>query len=93
MESFADVFDQTTLRTMVGPEMDIQLKEGAQPFYVSGSRPIPIPFRAEVGKIVVCGTVRFANHAVRRSIALKESFRTVCLLTGGHFLMQRNPGY
>ena len=48
MESFADVFDQTTLRTMVGPEMDIQLKEGAQPFYVSGSRPIPIPLRAEV---------------------------------------------
>ena len=43
------------------------------------------------GKIVVCGTVRFAT--LHRSIALIESFRTACLLTSGRFLIQRNPGY
>ena len=32
------------------------------------------------GKIVVCGTVREANRAVHRSIALIESFRLLKLL-------------
>jgi hypothetical protein len=46
---FASVFDQEDgLGTMAGPEMMIQLRDDAVPYYVNGARPIPFSERAEV---------------------------------------------
>ena len=48
LESYADVFDQSVLRCMDGPEMNIELTDDAVPSYVSGARPIPFAMRDEV---------------------------------------------
>ncbi|EFX68913.1 hypothetical protein DAPPUDRAFT_114157 [Daphnia pulex] len=46
---FESVFDQDDgLRQMVGPDMVIQLRDDAVPFYVNGARPIAFGDRAEV---------------------------------------------
>lgn len=53
MESFADVFDQSNgLRCMDGPAMSIELKMGAEPFYVNGARPIAFADRPEVKRML-----------------------------------------
>ena len=46
---FESVFDQEDgLGTLAGPEMMIQLRDDAVPYYVNGARPTPFSERAEV---------------------------------------------
>ena len=52
LKSFSDVFDQSTLRCMEGPEMDIQLRDDAEPFAINGFRPIPFHHREEVKRML-----------------------------------------
>ena len=50
---FETVFDQDDeLRQMVGPDMVIQLREDAVPFYVNGARPIPFGDHADVKNLL-----------------------------------------
>jgi hypothetical protein len=50
---YNDVFDQSAgLRSMVGPEMIIQLQDDAVPYYVNGARPIPFADRPEVKQLL-----------------------------------------
>lgn len=50
---YADVFDQSgKLTEMKGPEMVIELKDDAEPYYVNGARPIPFTDRAEVKQLL-----------------------------------------
>jgi hypothetical protein len=50
---YADVFDQSGILTkMKGPEMVIELKDDAEPYYVNGARPIPFADRPEVKKLL-----------------------------------------
>ena len=49
MAEFDVVFDQDDeLRQMVGPDMEIQIRDDAVPFYVNGARPIAFGDRVEV---------------------------------------------
>ena len=54
MESYADVFDQTTLRCMAGPEMEIHLRDDCviKPYHVPGARPIAFADRTEVKRML-----------------------------------------
>jgi hypothetical protein len=52
-KEFTDVFDQSgSLNCMEGPEMVIELKDGAEPFYVNGARPILFADRPEVKRLL-----------------------------------------
>ena len=48
MEEFADVFNDTPLRPMKGPPMEIELKMEAVPFRVHGPRVMPYAYRDQV---------------------------------------------
>ena len=48
LEEFADVFDNSTLKTMSTTPVDIRLEEGAKPFCVYTARQIPFAFRDQV---------------------------------------------
>lgn len=48
LSSYKDVFDQSTLRCMKGPEMEILLEGNAEPFAFNGFFPIPFADRDEV---------------------------------------------
>ena len=48
MEEFADVFNDTPLRPMKGPPMEIELKAEAVPFRVHGPRVMPYAYRDQV---------------------------------------------
>lgn len=49
MTEFEVVFNKSDgLREMDGPDMVIQLRDDAVPFYVSGTRPIPFGDQADV---------------------------------------------
>ena len=52
VSSFSDVFDQSTLRSMEGPDMDIQLRDDAEPFAINGFRPMPFHYREEVKRML-----------------------------------------
>ena len=52
LASFADVFDQSTLKCMEGPDMDILLRDDAVPYAINGYRPIPFHDRAEVKRML-----------------------------------------
>ncbi len=52
LSSFSDVFDQSTLRSMEGPDMDIQLRDDAEPFAINGFRPISFHYREEVKRML-----------------------------------------
>ena len=52
LTSFADVFDQSTLNCMEGPDMDIRLQDDAEPYAISGYRPVPFHDRAEVKRML-----------------------------------------
>jgi hypothetical protein len=50
---YADVFDHSGIITeMKEPEMVIELKDDAEPYYVNGARPIPFADRPEVKKLL-----------------------------------------
>jgi hypothetical protein len=50
---FEVVFDQEEgLRQMTGPDMVIQLRDDAVPFYVNGARPIAFGDRADVKRVL-----------------------------------------
>ena len=52
LASFKDVFDQSSLHSMEGPDMDILLREDAEPFAINGFRPVPFHDRAEVKQML-----------------------------------------
>lgn len=52
LSSFADVFDQSTLNCMEGPDMDILLRDDAEPYAINGFRPVPFGQRAEVKRML-----------------------------------------
>lgn len=52
LASFADVFDQSTLNCMEGPDMDILLRDDAEPYAINGYRPVPFHDRAEVKRML-----------------------------------------
>jgi hypothetical protein len=53
VKEFTAVFDQSgSLNFMEGPEMIIELKDDAEPFYVNGARPIPFADRPEVKRLL-----------------------------------------
>ena len=53
LNEFADVFDgEGPLKTMIGPQMKIELKPGAIAFANSGARPIPFAQRSAVKDIL-----------------------------------------
>ena len=67
MSEFSDVFEvKGTLPVMIGPPMEIQLKEGAIPFSVNGARPIPFAQREEVKRaldeMVSCGIIQSVSE-------------------------------
>ncbi len=49
---FADVFDQSTLNCMEGPDMDILLRDDAEPYAINGYLPVPFHDRAEVKRML-----------------------------------------
>jgi len=48
LHEFADVFDDSTLKPMNGPPMDIQLTNDARPSHINGARAIPYAFRDQI---------------------------------------------
>ena len=53
LQEYQDVFDSDKpLKAMAGEPVKIKPKKGAKPFKVNGPRPIPIPMRSEVKKLL-----------------------------------------
>ncbi|XP_065190896.1 uncharacterized protein K02A2.6-like [Sycon ciliatum] len=48
MQEFADVFDDSQLKPMAGPPMEIKLQSDATPTRVNGARAIPFAFRDQI---------------------------------------------
>ena len=69
MEEFADVFNDTPLRPMKGPPMEIELKTEAVPFRVHGPRVMPYAYRdqvkAQIENMVAQGIIEPVSEGVR----------------------------
>ena len=67
MEEFADVFNDTPLRPMKGPPMEIELKAEAVPFRVHGPRVMPYAYRnlvkAQIEDMVAQGIIEPVSEA------------------------------